>query len=109
MKRSDVTADALKRMGYKAMVAYTSWNSNTEKECNASQSAELFKLVAKTAREGGKVEIRRNHVRGTVIAHVDGTTHQTRGTELYYFLQRKMTEAEIMEESVRSGLWANKQ
>lgn len=109
MKRSEVTAEALKRMGYKAMVEYTSWNAHTERECNEKQSAELFELVAKTAREGGKVEIRRNHVRGTVIAHVDGTSHQYRGNDLYYFLQREMTEAEIMEESIRSGLWVNKQ
>lgn len=109
MKRSEVTAEALKRMGYKAVVEYTSWNAHTERECNEKQSAELFDLVAKTAREGGKVEIRRNHVRGTVIAHVDGTSHTYRGTDTYYFLQREMTEAEIMEESIRSGLWVNKQ
>ena len=108
MKRSEVTVEALKRMGYKAMVEYTSWNSHTERECNAKPSAELFELVAKTAKEGGKVEIRRNHVRGTVIAHVDGTAHQHRGTDCYYFLQREMTEAEVMEESIRSGLWVNK-
>ena len=62
MKRSEVTADALRRMGYKAMVEYTSWNSHTEEECTDKQAAELFELVAKTARDGGKVEIRRNHV-----------------------------------------------
>ena len=100
--------EALKRMGYKAMVEYISWNSRSEKECNARQSAELFELVAKTAREGGKVEIRRNHVRGTVIASIEGTTHQSRGSEWYYFLQRQMSEAEIMEESIKSGLWVNK-
>ena len=109
MKRSEVTAEALKRMGYKAMVEYTSWHSHREAECNTMRSEELFELVAKTAREGGKVEIRRNHVRGTVIAHVDGTSHTYRGTDTYYFLQREMTEAEILEESIRSGLWVNKQ
>ena len=108
MKRSEVTVEALKRMGYKAMVEFTSWNSYTEHECNAKQSAELFELVAKTAREGGRVEIRRNHVRGTVIAHVDGTSYRYRGSDFYYFLQREMTEAEIMEESIRSGLWVSK-
>lgn len=109
MKRSEITVEALKRMGYKAMVEYTSWNAHTERECNEKQSAELFELVTRVARTGGKVEIRRNHVRGTVIAHVDGTSHEYKGTEAYYFLQRKMTEAEIMEESIRSGLWVNKQ
>ena len=104
MKRSEVTADALRRMGYKAMVEYTSWNSHTEEECTDKQAAELFELVAKTARDGGKVEIRRNHVRGTVIAHVDGTSRNVCGMDIYYFLQRNMTEAEIMEESIRSGL-----
>lgn len=109
MKRSEVTAEALKRMGYKAMVAYTSWCSHREAECNTMQSEELFELVAKTAREGGKVEIRRNHVRGTVIAHVDGTFRTYRGTDIYYFLQREMSESEILEESILSGLWVNKQ
>lgn len=107
MKRSEVTVEVLKRMGYKAMVAYTSWNSHIERECNGRQSEELFELVAKTARDGGQVEIRRNHVRGTVIAHVDGTNRAARGTECYYFLQRPMSEAEIMEESIRSGMWVN--
>lgn len=109
MKRSEVTAEALKRMGYKAMVEYISWNDHTERECNEKQSAELFELVARAARTGGKVEIRRNHIRGTVIAHVDGTSHEYKGAETYYFLQRDMTEAEIMEESIRSDLWVNKQ
>lgn len=108
MKRSEVTADALRRTGYKAMVEYTSWNSRTEEECTDKQAAELFELVAKTARDGGKVEIRRNHVRGTVIAHIDGTSRTVRGMDIYYFLQRNMTEAEIMEESIRSGLWVTR-
>jgi len=108
MKRSEVTADALRRTGYKAMVEYTSWNSHTEEACTDKQATELFELVAKTARGGGKVEIRRNHVRGTVIAHIDGTSRTVRGMDIYYFLQRNMTEAEIMEESIRSGLWVTR-
>lgn len=105
MKRNEVTVEALKRVGYKAMVEFTSWNSHTVEECNARQSAELFDLVAKTARDGGNVKIRRQHVRGTVIAYVGRTTHQSRGAEWHYFLQRQMTEAEIMEESIRTGVW----
>lgn len=54
------------------------------------------------------MEIRRNHVRGTVIAHVDGTSRNVCGMDIYYFLQRNMTEAEIMEESIRSGLWVTR-
>lgn len=107
MKRSEVTADKLRGIGYKAMRAITTWNTNHEEECNEKQSAELFELVAKTAREGGKVEIRRNHVRGTVIAHVDGTYHSYRGTEIYYFLQRPMSAAEIFEGCVSSGFWVH--
>ena len=109
MKRSEVTVESLKTMGYKAMVEYSSWNSHTEKECSPKQSAELFELVAKTAREGGKIEIRRNHVRGTVIVHIEGTSREARGAGLYYFLQRDMTDAEVMEESIRSGLWVSRQ
>lgn len=108
MKRSEVTADVLRKMGYKAMVEYTSWTTRKETECNERQSAELLELVAKTAREGGKIEIRRNHVRGTVIAHVDGTSRELYRHGFYYFIQRQMTEAEIMEESIKSGLWVNK-
>lgn len=108
MKRSEVTAAALRKMGYKAMVEFTSWNGHTEDECGDKQATELFDLVAKTAREGGKVEIRRNHVRGTVIVHIDGTSRNVRGMDIYYFLQRNMTEAEIMEESIRSGLWVTR-
>lgn len=108
MKRIEVTPAALIGLGYRAMVSITNWNGHNEYECNAKQSAELFDLVARTAREGGKIEIRRNHVRGTVAAHVDGTCSQKRGTEFYYFLQRPMSEAEILEESIRSGLWVSR-
>ncbi|SCJ78733.1 Uncharacterised protein [uncultured Flavonifractor sp.] len=107
MKRSEVTTEALKRMGYKAMVSYTSWNSHSEYECNAKQSAELFELVAKTTREGGKVEIRRRLVRGVVTVHVYGADNMSPGSKFCYFLQRRMTNAEILEESIRSGLWVS--
>lgn len=105
MKRSEVTAEAMRKMGYIAMAEFSSWTGRTEKECNERQSTELFEAVAKAARTGRRVEIRRNHVRGTVIAHIDGTHRNISGTDIYYFLQRPMTDAEIMEESIRSGLW----
>lgn len=108
MKRSEVTIEALKRMGYKAMASLTTWNGYSERECNEKQSEELFAAVVKAVQNREKVEIRRNHVRGTVIAHIDGTFHSFKGTETCYFLQRQMTESEIMEESIKSGLWMNK-
>lgn len=109
MKRNEVTTESLKHMGYKAMVTYTSWNAHAECECNVKQSAELFALVVKTARRGGKIEIRRNLVRETVIVHIGGTSHNVKGMDVDYFLQRDMTASEILEESLRSGLWINKQ
>lgn len=78
-----------------------------ERECTERQSEELFEAVVKTVRCGGKIDIRRNLVRKAVIVHIDGTYHQYRGTEFYYFLQRPMSDAEILEESIKSGLWIN--
>ena len=95
-------------MGYRAMAQYTSWNGQTEKECGDKQAAELFDLVVTTARDGGKVNIRRNHIFGTVTASIDGTFHRTRGGSICYYLQREMTEAEIMEESIKSGMWVER-
>lgn len=108
MKRSDVTVEALKRMGYKAMVSQTSWNSHTESECNARQSEELFDLVARTARDGGHVEIQRNIVGGTVVAYVGGTSTVAQRMGFHYFLQRPMSEAEVMEYSIQNGVWISR-
>lgn len=105
MKRSEVTVEALKRMGYKAMVEFISWNSHTWKECNPRQSAELFDLVVNAVRKGGQVQIRRLHLRGCVVVNIDGVYHRDRGSSWNYFLQRPMTEAEIMEESMNAGVW----
>lgn len=108
MKPSEVTVEALKKMGYKAMTSLTTWNGYSERECSEKQSEELFLAVVKAVQNREKFVIRRNHVRGTVIAHIDGTFHSYKGTETYYFLQRQMTDAEIVEESIRSGLWVNR-
>lgn len=107
MKRSEVTVENLKKMGYKAKVYQVTWNAANEFECGQKTGEEVFELVAEAAREGKKVDIRRNHVRGTVIATVDGMTKSYRGTELSYFLERKMSDAEILEESLRSGLFVS--
>lgn len=108
MKRSEVTPEALRAMGYKAIVEYTGWTQHTLKECNARQSAELFELVARTAREGGEVKIERNHVRGTVVVHVNRISRALMRQGFYYVLQRDMTEAEILEASIETGLWVER-
>lgn len=106
MKRSEITVESLKRMGYVAMVSFTSWNGHKETECNDRQSEELFNIVAYKVQNGGKIDIRRNHVRGRVVVDIGDTASKSyRGTEIHYFLERQMTDAEIVEASVRSGLW----
>ena len=107
MRRNEVTAEALKRMGYVAKVSFTSWNGHEERQCNDRQSAELLNIVVNTVQLGEKIDIRRNHVRGTVVVWIDEATTAYRGTELRYFLERKMTDAEVMEASARSGLWVS--
>lgn len=108
MKRSEVTLGALRAMGYKAMVEYVGWTQHVRKECNARQSAELFELVAKTAREGGEVKIERNHVRGVVTVHVNRCPRALVRQGFYHTLQREMTEAEILEASIETGLWVER-
>ena len=107
MRRNEVTAEALKRMGYVAKCSFTSWNGHEERLCNDRQSAELFNLVVNTVQMGEKIDIRRNHVRGTVVVWIDEATTSYRGAELRYYLERKMTDAEVMEASARSGLWVS--
>lgn len=108
MKRSEVTADVLRALGYKAVVEYTGWTQHVRKECNARQSAELFELVAKTAREGGEVKIERNHVRGVVTVHVNRCARALVQHGFYCVLQREMTDAEIFEASIKTGLWVER-
>lgn len=107
MKRSEVTVEALKKMGYKAMTRLSTWTGYSERECDEKQSEELFLAVVKAVQTREKVDVLRSHVRGTVIVHIDGTIHSYKGTETWYFLQRRMSEGEIMEDSIRSGLWVN--
>lgn len=95
-------------MGYRACVEYISWSTRTEKECNAKQGTELLEVVAKTIRDGGKVEITRNLIKGAVIIQIDGTSHRLLGTDVSYSLQRPMTDTEIMEEGLRIGVWATR-
>lgn len=108
MKRSEVTPEALRALGYKAMVEYFGWTQHIHKECNARQSAELFELVARTAREGGEVKIERNHVRGVVVVHVNRCPRALVRQGFYYTLQREMTEAEILEACIETGLWVER-
>lgn len=107
MKRKEVTPAALREMGYRAMVEITSWYNHRTYEVPEHQSRELFDLVARAARSGQKLEIRRLHIRGVVVVLVEGTYHQRAGAKLQYFLQRPMTPAEIMEESIRTGVWVS--
>ena len=109
MKRNEVTAKALVEMGYKAMVRYQSWYRNELRECNEKQSRELMELVAKTARNGGKVTFVRNDYTYVVNAYVDCANNCHGNT---YFISRPMTETEKFEADVRTrrGIewdWAN--
>ena len=109
MKRKEVTAAELRKMGYKAMVEFITLCTNQVHEATEQQSRELFDLVAWAARKGKGLEIRRQHARGTVIVLVEGTYHQSTGAQWQYFLQRPMSQAEIMEESIRTGVWVTVQ
>lgn len=108
MKRSEVTADKLKGLGYVAMRQFeNAWRFNSKEKaaCNEKQSAELFDMVVKAAREGGSVEIRRNNFDYTVNVFVKASWKGFGGPTMTYFLSRPMTEAEIVEANLYTGNW----
>ena len=108
MKRSEVTADKLKALGYVAMRQFeNAWrfDSKTKTVCNEKQSAELFALVVKAACEGGSVEIRKNNSDHTVNVFVEASWQEFRGTAMTYFLSRPMTAVEIVEANLYTGNW----
>lgn len=108
MKRSEVTVEKLKALGYTAMKQFqNSWrfNSRTDSPCTEMQSAELFDLAVKAAREGGGVEIRKNNANHTVNVFIDVSWETLCGTQLVWYLSRPMTEAEIVEANLYTGNW----
>lgn len=106
MKRSEVTVEALKKMGYVAMTHMRNdwrFGSRTNSPCTEKQSVELFELVAKAAREGGSVEIRRNNFNYTVNVFIDVSWQTLCGAPLVFYLSRPMTEVERLEADLFTG------
>ena len=106
MKRNECTVESLKALGYVAKTQFTNnwrFNSDTTKECNEKQAAELFEVVVNIVKNGGCVDIRRNNFKYEVNVYVDCCKHEYRGTETVYFLSRPMTEAERLEADLYTG------
>lgn len=106
MKRTECTAASLKALGYVAKSRFVNnwrFDSDTTKECNEKQSAELFNVVVNIVKNGGNVDIRRNNATYEVNVFVEGCRHEYRGTEIDYFLSRPMTEAERLEADLYTG------
>ena len=113
MKRSEVTVEKLKALGYVAKSSFVNaWRFHSEeKELNKRQSEELFALTVEIVRSGRSVEIRRNNFRHTVevtvrVADIDNPAG---GPKIYYYLSRPMTEAEVLEANQFTGKWEEEQ
>lgn len=110
MKRTEVTVAKLKELGYVAKENWVdAWRfSNEEKPCSERHSAELFDLVVDAARNGKAVEITKNNRLHTVEATIPGCTTDWGGCGVHsvrYYLSRPMTEAEILEANLHTGVW----
>lgn len=110
MKRSEVTVEKLKALGYTARKQFmNSWRfgSQADSPCTEAQSEELFEMVVKAARFGESVEIRKNNANYTVNVFVEASWQEVRGTQLTWYLSRPMTEAEVLEANLYTGNWEN--
>lgn len=109
MKCSEVTVKKLKALGYVARRNFVNaWRFGSEEEAlGARQSKELFDLTVRTIREGGGFEIRRNNRRHTVEITVRVADTRVAGCEMYYYLSRPMTEAEVFEANQYTGVWSS--
>ena len=102
MKRSEVTVDGLKALGYVAKCnTINSWTwRDKETTLNARQSEELFRITVDTIRGGGHFEIRRNLRHRAVEITVRVADVDESSLRFYYYLSRPMTEEEIAAASV---------
>lgn len=109
MKRSEVTVEKLKALGYVAKKNFVNtWRFHSEEtDLNERQSEELFTLTVKIVRSGKSCEIRRNNVRHTieVTVRVADLGNPDGGPQIYYYLSRPMTEAEVFETNQYTGIW----
>ena len=110
MKRTEVTAEKLKALGYTAKENWVNaWRfSSEEKNCSERHSKELFDLVVDAAHNGREVVITRNNRLHTVEVEIPGCRNDwgTGGVhEVRYYLSRPMTEAEVIEANLFSGAW----
>ena len=113
MKRSEVTIEKLKALGYVAKKNFVnSWRFHSEEtDLNERQAEELFELTVKIVRSGQSCEIRRNNFRHTVevTVRVADRDNLDGGPQIFYYLSRPMTEAEIFEANQFTGSWEEKQ
>lgn len=105
MKRSEVTMENLKALGY---VAYrqnaNAWTfSKQTSQLNQKQSDELFRLVVDATRQNKAVDIHYNLVQLEVritLPELDAI----HGDSCRYYLSRPMTKAEQEREEKRIGM-----
>lgn len=109
MKRSEVTVEKLKALGYVAKKSFVNaWRFHSEEtDLNDRQADELFALTVKIVRAGKSCEIRRNNAKHTVevTVRVADLYNPNGGPQIFYYLSRPMTEAEVFEANQYTGNW----
>ena len=109
MKRSEVTVEKLKALGYVAKKTFVnSWRFHSEEtDLKERQADELFALTVKIVRAGKSCEIRRNNAKHTVevTVRVADLDNPNGGPQIFYYLSRPMTEAEVFEANQYTGNW----
>lgn len=109
MKRSEVTVEKLKALGYVEKKTFVnSWRFHSEEtDLNERQADELFALTVKIVRAGKSCEIRRNNAKHTVevTVRVADLDNPNGGPQIFYYLSRPMTEAEVFEANQYTGNW----
>ena len=109
MKRSEVTVEKLKALGDVAKKNFVNaWRFHSEEtDLNDRQADELFALTVKIVRAGKSCEIRRNNAKHTVevTVRVADLDNPNGGPQIFYYLSRPMTEAEVFEANQYTGNW----
>lgn len=105
MKRSEVTVEALKGLGYTAMHFLDSgWYMRARSvECNEKQSDDVFKAMVKIIRNGGKVEIVHSDLYYTVEVYSEELDYTNTPRGDMFYLTRTMTEVEHLEADIHTG------